>query len=269
MTMMEQEDCRRGSGQPGACQEGRQCPGSARSDLMLVLEPDMNSLNVERIRERTLRRLGYRRGKATDSAILNGIGEGLRVAAEAVQPRAAYRVLPVLEAGGDSIETEAGPINSARFARLVRMCAGQKAIVFMLATVGPALEKACDSSESLFQKVVYDALGSECAETIADWLEEECESWAERSGLKISARFSPGYCDWALDGQRTIFHALDTEKAGVRLSAHCAMEPVKSVSSIAVAAESVPYRNPCILCPKKDCRWRRTRQELEAGIPEA
>ncbi|MEA3470706.1 MAG: hypothetical protein U9R24_03210, partial [Thermodesulfobacteriota bacterium] len=99
--------------------------------------------------------------------------------------------------------------------------------------------------------------GSECIEMAADMLEAEWKKEVESRGFAYSLRFSPGYCDWALEGQEVIFNALDAGRIGVRLAPYSVMIPGKSISAVALMAEEVPVVTPCVFCPKRDCPWRR------------
>lgn len=70
-------------------------------------------------------------------------------------------------------------------------------------------------------------------------------------------RVSPGYCDWALEGQGVIFEALDARPIGITLSSSFVMTPLKSLSSVAVVARRVPVLASCAFCGKENCEWRR------------
>jgi hypothetical protein len=163
----------------------------------------------------------------------------------------------VLDTTARSVRTQAGEIRSALFTHLVEMCEGVPSIVFMISTLGQAFETSCAPAEPLFRQLVFDMVGSELAELVADGLEVEWRAELNALGLQGSRRFSPGYCDWALEGQAVIAAALDVERVGVRLNEHFVMFPRKSVSAVAVAAGEVPAPAPCVFCARDDCSSRR------------
>lgn len=224
---------------------------------MCAIERELSERLVGELRSRTLDKLGYAGHVTVDPVILAAVDEALDVAARVVRPKGTYRFLPVLGLRGKEIRTEAGIIRSPMLAHLLRMTRGDPSLVFMIATLGEELEKTCGSSEPVHRQLIFDTVGSELAEMVADMLESEWSVHADGLGLQCSQRFSPGYCDWALDGQAVIAASLDTGQLGVRLTPHFVMIPRKSVSAVAVVAREVPVSVPCTFCAKDDCPERR------------
>jgi hypothetical protein len=222
-----------------------------------ALELELSRGLIGELRGKTLEKLGCAGRENADPAILAMLEEALDVAAGAVHPKGAYRILPVLGTGSEGVRTEAGSIRSAMFTRLVEMCRGDPSVVFTMATLGEELERSCGADEPLSRQLVFDTVGSELAEMVADLLESDWRAHVETLGLQYSRRFSPGYCDWALDGQSVIAASLDPERLGVRLTSHFVMIPSKSVSAVAAVAREVPIPAPCVFCTKDDCSWRR------------
>jgi hypothetical protein len=222
-----------------------------------ALERELNPRIIDELRGKALERLGCGAGAAVDPIVRTTLDEALDVAAKVVRPAGTYRILPVLGTTARSVQTEAGTIRSALFSRLVEMCGGDPSIVFMIATLGAELERSCGAAEPLSRQLVFDTVGSELAEMVADGLEADWRAELEVSGLQCSERFSPGYCDWALEGQAVIAAALDFDRVGVGLNSHFVMTPRKSVSAIAVAAKEVPAPVPCVFCARDDCSSRR------------
>ena len=224
---------------------------------MCALELELSRGLIAELRGKTLEKLGCAGRENADPAILALLEEALDVAARAVQPKGAYRILPVLGTGSEGVRTEAGTIRSAMFTRLVEMCGGDPSVVFTMATLGDELERTCGADEPVSRQLVFDTVGSLLAEMVADLLESDWRAHVETLGLQYSRRFSPGYCDWALDGQSVIAASLDPERLGVRLTSHFVMIPSKSVSAVAAVAREVPIPAPCVFCAKDDCSSRR------------
>ena len=207
---------------------------------MCALERKLSTRVIGELGSKALGKLGSATRAGVDPVIRAALDEALDLAARIVRPAGTYRILPVLGTTAKSVRTQAGEIRSALFTRLVKMCSGDRSIVFMISTLGEELERSCGPEEPLVRQLVFDTGGSELAEIVADGLQAERRNELDLLGLRCGERFSPGYCDWALEGQAVIAAALDLERVGVRLNAHFVMIPRKSVSAVAVAAREVP-----------------------------
>jgi cobalamin-dependent methionine synthase I len=110
----------------------------------------------------------------------------------------------------------------------------------------------------VLQATVLDAVGSGVAENMAVFIEDRIRRLASLDGYRISRRFSPGYCDWAVNQQKMVFQALGKDSAGVVLTDSFLMIPQKSVSGIiGLSRWYIEDYNPCDTCKKKDCPGRR------------
>jgi len=110
----------------------------------------------------------------------------------------------------------------------------------------------------LLEGYIYDVIGSEAVEAVADLMQDDMEAEMELSGNKITNRFSPGYCGWDVAEQHKLFSLITDNYCGIRLNPSALMNPVKSVSGIIGIGENVkrlPYT--CKLCDMKDCIYRR------------
>ncbi|MFZ5570706.1 MAG: vitamin B12 dependent-methionine synthase activation domain-containing protein [Thermodesulfobacteriota bacterium] len=117
------------------------------------------------------------------------------------------------------------------------------------------------SEKSLTQGFVWDALCSTLAEYYADRVEICLARYYKQNGLKITRRFSPGYCDLPLlQAQKAIFRFCDMEAIGIRLSSSGWMTPRKSITGMVLAAENLPVTTPCSVC-KRTCPHRRANDE--------
>lgn len=225
---------------------------------MNILQTELGPDILERLRTNVQNKI-YDRTINTSEQIQGLVEEAIFAAERNVNPKGMYHVLPVLNTDKNAIQTSAGKIQSPMFSRLVDQCKGDRCIMFMAATIGRELEEIGRSNKGIFYQWVFDLVGSELVEVVADHLEHHWEKKTDRAGMQYSTRFSPGYCDWSLEGQQIIFNALDAEKIGVKLSSHMVMIPEKSISAIKIAADKVPFSKPCFLCDKNDCPWRRDR----------
>ena len=140
---------------------------------------------------------------------------------------------------------------------------GQDMIVFGLCTIGKEVENKVNQLNQrgeLAKAVILDAMGSVATESAADFLNLQICELCQKRGWGSSRRFSPGYGDWSLEGQKFIFSLLPAERIKVRLNQSCMMIPRKSVSfAIKIGEEfrSLRKKRICETCNLKDCPYRK------------
>ncbi len=174
----------------------------------------------------------------------HALTECLRAAGDLVKPKGIY----VITAGN------ALP-GSTMFTDLER-------VAFCVCTIGRELESEVSrrsGGDDLLGAVVLDSVGSVAAEAVADFMDRRIQGEAAREGLRASCRASPGYGDWDVREQGSIFKLLPAERISVRLTDSMMMVPRKSVSFAVHIAES-PVRlrseNSCRNCEREDCPFR-------------
>ncbi|MBN1165341.1 MAG: hypothetical protein JXB45_12230 [Candidatus Krumholzibacteriota bacterium] len=163
-----------------------------------------------------------------------------------VRPRGIYVIAPGKSLPGSSL-----------FRELERMA-------FCVCTIGPALEKEVKrlmDRDQLLEAVILDAAGSVAAEAVASHIDGIFKEQAAAEGLKTSCRASPGYGDWDVGEQKSLFALLPAGRIGVELSPSCMMIPRKSIS-FAVHIDRNPVRlrseNSCENCDLDICPFRIT-----------
>lgn len=108
---------------------------------------------------------------------------------------------------------------------------------------------------------IYDVIGSEMVEAAADLMQNELEESLDKQRLKITNRYSPGYCGWNVSEQHKLFSFFNDNHCGIRLLPSALMDPEKSVSGIIGIGKDVklnPYT--CRICDMEDCIYRRVRE---------
>lgn len=101
---------------------------------------------------------------------------------------------------------------------------------------------------------VFDTIGSVVADRTAVKIQQELEKDSSIGHLKISDRFSPGYCDWNVAEQHKLFSLLPPGFCGITLSDSALMWPVKSVSGIIGIGKNLSQKGyQCHWCTDKDC----------------
>ena len=142
-------------------------------------------------------------------------------------------------------------------------------IVAFIATVGRELDLEIDrlmKEGDYADAYVADALGSGAIEHLAENFHHRISNEIKASNLTAGLRFSPGYCDWDVTEQPTVFSLLDAWKIGVSLGDTFLMTPRKSISGIfglyaTGKSPEIRSKNPCLRCAKKNCIARRTDTE--------
>ena len=221
------------------------------ADLPLAIDPD-----------EVLRFQGYKKGvdaPTPDVRALfdDALAEGTRL----MLPRAVVRWLPVeargpdtLEAGGEVLTI---PLTGERWGEVEYVAAA-------VVTIGDALERrvaALWESRELPLASMLDSVGSGAVESLAEYLNDVLCQQGLAAGLAVTNRISPGYADWDVAEQHTLFRLCPGSPVGVTLNAACFMTPGKSISLLVGAgarARVDHYFSQCARCWMRDCAYRRT-----------
>lgn len=114
----------------------------------------------------------------------------------------------------------------------------------------------------LLKGYVYDVFGSLVVEEAMDRIQDALAAKMQKEGLKITNRYSPGYCGWDVSEQKQLFSLLPKQFCGIELTDSCLMQPIKSVSGIIGIGKSVKFnRYTCDLCDESDCLYRNLRHK--------
>ena len=156
-------------------------------------------------------------------------------------------------------------IDGIRF-RIGKIITGQMndavTIALFAATAGPgpeSLARELMDRGSYLEAYVVDLIGTAIVESMADQIHRTVEERAANLGMKVTNRYSPGYCSWKVDEQQKLFLLIPAEPCGIVLSESSLMTPIKSVSGIIGIGHGVIFNeNPCELCPLKNCAFRKT-----------
>lgn len=154
-----------------------------------------------------------------------------------------------------------------------RIVAGQlgraEGAAVFLCTAGPGivrLSRRLMAEGDPFTGFIADTVGSLVVERAMDVVQARLEQAMAARGLKITNRYSPGYCDWRVSEQQKLFQLLPPGFCGVSLTESSLMQPIKTISGvigIGDAVRKVPYT--CRLCELEDCLYRRL--QTPAGPP--
>jgi hypothetical protein len=104
---------------------------------------------------------------------------------------------------------------------------------------------------------IVDLIGSDIAEGVADFIHKKIESNMANSGLTVTNRYSPGYCNWPVSDQQQLFQLLKENDCGIQLTPSSLMLPIKSVSGIIGAGKHVENTGyTCAICDVSQCLYR-------------
>ncbi len=121
---------------------------------------------------------------------------------------------------------------------------------------------ALNAQGEFLEAYVIDAIGSLTVERAMDKIHKALEEEQAARGLKITNRYSPGYCNWPLKDQRPLFAFVGENPTGIALSESCLMHPIKSVSGvIGIGTKARRRAYGCVICQNKTCIYRRLVQK--------
>ncbi|MBA4397815.1 MAG: hypothetical protein C0394_10620 [Syntrophus sp. (in: bacteria)] len=194
-----------------------------------------NNISIETPLAQIYRRLGFRKGVTDLSPRDQAETEGyIETALSLIQLKGAARRLPVLREGKSTLRLPQEAVFESR--RLVKFLGGSDEILLMGATAGPEIMAAIQedaSGRNVTRAVVLDATASETVDAALDWIMACYNQTLRRQGKRLlTARYSAGYGDLALENQRTMYRLLALDKIGVEITETCILIPEKSVTAI-------------------------------------
>jgi hypothetical protein len=123
-----------------------------------------------------------------------------------------------------------------------------------------ATARAFIHEKDFLKGYILDIIGSQAADSTADLMQEKLKELIEARGMKITNRYSPGYCGWDVSEQHKLFSLLPDNYCGIILNESALMQPVKSVSGIIGIGEKVKFNQyTCNLCDQQNCIYRNTK----------
>ncbi len=206
-----------------------------------------------------LRYLGQR-GTEADDAVLSAVRSCIRILKEESEPKRVYRFFPLIWEGENRFRIEGMEVASRSLGKNFRGC-GE--VCLMAATIGFATDRHVERETALgrvSRAVIFQAAGAALIESWCDLVNEEIRRKAEKRGLFLRPRFSPGYGDFSISHQPEFMRILSVQKEiGVTLTETCLMMPSKSVTAvIGMSKENAHCLTAgCEACGKTDCLYRR------------
>ena len=147
--------------------------------------------------------------------------------------------------------------------KIARQLNNSEGSALFICTAGAGIgekSKELMAAGDLIEGYILDVIGSAAVEAAIDNIQDAFEIDVTNLGLKITNRYSPGYCGWALSEQKMIFELFPLNHCGIRLSDSCLMDPIKSVSGvIGFGANVKKGAYECQMCELETCIYRKLR----------
>jgi hypothetical protein len=209
--------------------------------------------------ENILKSLGVPIDKA-DDYLMDLIRELISQCIDITSPCASYSVFPnpqfIIDSDVMNLGGTAFHLNKIVASSLEK----STEVAIFIGTCGKKVElfsKQLMKDAHSLEGYIVDLIGSEIAEGVADFIHKKIESDMANSGLKVTNRYSPGYCNWSVSDQQQLFYLLGVNNCGVQLTASSLMLPIKSVSGIIGVGEHVENSGyTCDICDLNQCLYR-------------
>jgi len=181
---------------------------------------------------------------------------------QASTPAGAYVVAGKVETGSShQIAVQGFTFHSGKI--IGKMLRNSESYAFFMVTVGPGPEQLVRTlmeKGNYLEAYITDLVASVMVEAVAGIVQEEIRNLAGRREMKITNRYSPGYCLWELPEQHKLFSLFPEKCCGISLSDSSLMNPVKSATGIIGIGTRVEYREyTCEICTMKNCQFRKVR----------
>ena len=147
--------------------------------------------------------------------------------------------------------------------KIARQLKNTEGVTLFIGTAGAGIgerSKALMAKGDLIEGYILDVIGSVTVEAAIDKMQDSFEYELTNSGMKITNRYSPGYCGWALSEQKQFFALFPKNHCGIKLSDSCLMDPIKSVSGVIGFGTNVKKTAyECQMCELDTCIYRKIR----------
>ena len=220
------------------------------------------SINIKDIlvkKDAVLRLLGYENIEI-EAHLEEIIDEYINKALALLEPRAGFIIKKIIELDRkdgrillDELNLDVGKIIAAQLKHV-------ESVALFQCTIGDKVELF---SEELFARgdslegYIVNLSGSEAAESMAENIHREIKKLAEEDQLKITNRFSPGYCNWNVKEQFKLFSLFPDDFCGISLTDSALMKPIKSVSGLVGIGADAKFRGyNCSKCDDEHCIYR-------------
>jgi hypothetical protein len=231
-------------------------------DIMQVITRDIQESEVLVERDEILRLLGEQEGAADPHSKIT-VERCIQECRAVMKPEAAY-VFVTAETPPSLEQIVAGELLFQSGKIVHRMLKQSESYAAFIVTVGPGPEQLAREllgKGEYLEGYIVDLVASALVDSVADVLHEEIRKKAGSRDLKVTNRYSPGYCSWDVAEQQKLFSLFPPKCCGITLSESSLMDPVKSISGLIGIGTQVKFNDyTCEICPMKDCAFRPARK---------
>lgn len=208
-----------------------------------------------------IERISYANPHERMAAVIKSLELSLRKASKLAEPKFILAEKDIIGFTPDSIQIESDISFTSK--KISAYLNGATDLIVFLATIGNKLETEATLLMEKGEQVegyLLDRIGSLAVESLSKTVEASIRDFYVSQDASVSARLSPGYCDWPTQEQLVMTKILDFAKAGVYLTEGCMMQPKKSISGILAIGPKNKFSrkiSQCSLCDLQDCAYRR------------
>ena len=204
-----------------------------------------------------LRYLGYH-GAPGDEEILNTIESCAAELSKNTSPRCLSRSFPVV-LEPDAVIIGGIHIESRNLRRHIDGC---REVIVFAATLGAQADLLLRrySKIDMSRTVILQACAASMVECYCDEYGLELAKEAEKRGLFLRPRYSPGYGDFSIRHQSDLLRVLDCQKKiGLTITDSFMLAPSKSVTAIIGLTDEKQscHIAKCMECKSTDCPFRK------------
>jgi hypothetical protein len=191
------------------------------------------------------------------------IGELLAKAVDKIKPAGGYVVCDAFQIDPSRKSIVVQGVEFHTHSIVTKHLEKSTAVALFACTAGNEISRWAATFNDMGQSIhayIVDSIGSIAAEKAMDVVQARLEYEMKQSGLCITNRYSPGYCNWDTAEQKKLFSLLPAGFCGITLSDSMLMKPIKSISGIIGIGKDVTYRRyTCNYCKDKHCLYRNKR----------
>jgi len=210
-------------------------------------------------KKEVLRYLGYRNTAADErtASLITGMTD---LFSANVIPQSVYGIWDC-QVNGSVATLGNMTVNSKNLAQHLEGC---RCVALLAATLGAEADTLIRrfSVQDMEKAVIAQAVSAAMLEAYCDCVESELAQKPEVSGLYKTARFSPGYGDFAIVHQKDMLHMLNcSRRIGLTLTDGYMLTPTKSVTAIIgfspkKCATEQQFMGKCERCADTQCKFR-------------
>jgi hypothetical protein len=231
---------------------------------MQVISQDIEKSRILVHPEDIIRLLGGQEGAADAHASML-VDEYIEKCRKVMSPSGAFVLAKALET--ESVEEIAcGETHFLSGSIIHKMLKNSETYAFFLVTIGPEPEELARdllANGEFLEAYITDLVASALVDSVADQVHETIRKVALVRDMKVTNRYSPGYCSWDVAEQQKLFKFFPENSCGITLSESSLMSPVKSISGIIGMGPQVKFNEyTCEICPMKTCHFRKVKNQL-------